>query len=235
MAPVQPQSPAGVDGAGASQELLLKQYAELFQAAQGQPSQGAGEPAPGPPSAAPAYEETRQLQAALSRSMAAESALQAELTPLRERLAQVEGQVESQKTQLVQGVQRLLEPLAAALKTYGYDVSVGQSVPVAVQVLRQARTEQAQQEQAARQGAQEQGRQGRSGLEMLERLRLEVAGLTARLDHLSGQAPLAATSPPDPPPDGYGTWVVTDQRAYDLERELLREQTQRGGLAYGDR
>jgi hypothetical protein len=153
-----------------------------------------------------------ELAETLRRSMAAESALQAELTPLRERVWQLEKQLSDQRTQLLGGVQRLLEPLTQELLRQGMQgMQVSQLVPVAVQLLQQLKAEQAP--------------------EVLRTIRDEVRAMFQYVQQQGQTVPLAEHGAVESGPTG--TFLITDRGAYDLEQALLRERDSGRGGMYG--
>jgi len=195
--PLSPQAPSLLAPPPSAPSTTEAEYPELFQQIQKRDLE----------QHSVAHEITEDLQAQLERSISAESALQAEVTPLRERVLQLEAQLQQQRQQLLSGMQAMLEPLAQELLRQGHkQLQLSQLIPVAVEVLQALKQTQAP--------------------TVLQTIAEKVEVL---LQLVQRPAPV-----PLPVEEPTGTFLMTDRGAYELEQALLREQQVRpGGIAYG--
>ncbi len=178
--------------------------------------------------AANAYASQPSTDEALRQSMMSESALQGEVTILRERIMQVMQTANQERQALLAGVSQMLQPLMHVLRARGYQVLESQVVQLAVQlltgnVLVPAPSSFVQHEAMPR---------------WAEALHKKVEWLQEQVLRQAPPSPMPPSmldtfNATQPQPAHYPTWILTDSNQARREQELLREQQARGGMAYG--
>jgi hypothetical protein len=176
---------------------------------------------------------------ALRRALAAESALQAEVGPLRDRLAQMERTLQAEREQVTKAVSEMLTPLHTCLTSCGVKVEqVAQLVPAAVELVQALRSE----VQRLRQGVREPG--GGAPISMpptqalvqltdaIAALHLQVQDMARwQAQHQKQLAEQMQAVPkevfPSSPAAGT-TWIVTDEMAKTVEDAIRRSQQATG-------
>lgn len=155
------------------------------------------------------------------RSLEAENALRAEVQLYRERYAQVLKQQEEERKQLLLGLQRLLEPLVSfwteVLHLPTQPTTVITDTIQLLRKYREALLAPTSTPQSATSAAPTSAWE-----ERLARLEAMIASLVRPMPPTE-QAP-RVPSVPQPPADGWGSFIVTDQRAYQIEQELMAQQ-----------
>jgi len=184
-------------------------------------------------STGPAFTETRQLQEALARSMAAESAVQAEVAVLRERSTQLQAQLDEQRRVFVSGVSQMMKPLDDYFAASGVQVPFESLIPEALTRLEQGADLQAEVERlrAETKTLRRPVEVRRVGVEVAE-LRALSERLSALEQQVAAHLPLGGDPSRDPEPSGgYDTFVMSDRASADIERAILGAQTR--GQRYG--
>jgi len=178
----------------------------------------------------PQWVETRQLQEALSRSLAAETQVQAEVTLLRERTAQLAKRLEEQRLTFTQGVQQMLRPVQDYFASRRQEMPFERLIP---ELLRELETRPVPSEVP--------GVSQRDLEEVAKRLgdvRGAVHSCIKRLDAVEQlmaerlPVPVQEREAYDSSPQTYDTFVMSDRQAADIERAILGAQT-RTGRPYG--
>jgi hypothetical protein len=184
--------------------------------------------------------EAQSLEAQLRRSVGAESALMAEVGPLRERVVHLEGLLGQQKTELLQAVGKMLEPLRARLLQMGVTAEQpSELIPATLELVRML----AEEVQRLRMGTPSpvSPRPEVGGPASLVQLTDQMAAMHLTLQEMQREAQAWRvltqawrTGPPQrevPPglavevstPQPGTSWIVTDAQAKQIEEALLRE------------
>jgi hypothetical protein len=162
---------------------------------------------------------------ALSRSVAAESALQAEVTLLRARNAQLTQALDEQRTTLIQGVERLLFPLTELVEGAGRGHVPLADLPVHVATWVRELSEQVREARAASQEG-SQSAPAQVSLRFAREVRSQLRFLQDQFDAMATRVDLLSNQPaegPDLDALEYGTFLPTDPQAVLLEKLLTSE------------
>jgi len=180
--------------------------------------------------------EPAHQAATLRRSLEAESALQAEVQVLRERVGQLTSRLEDQRQTFVTGVQQMMQPLAEYYRQNHLEVPFAEMIPQALSTLATLSQTVAQvQAEAQTLRRPVEGRRvapETRQVQALERLVARVADTLLTFDtRLSRLEDAGQAGQDEPQPEFLGTFVLSDQRSAEIERAVLDAQTR--GTRYG--
>lgn len=175
--------------------------------------------------------EPEEAHATLRRSLEAESALQAEVAVLRERVAQLEARLDEQRRVFVTGVQQMLAPLRQYFEARSLQVPFEALVSQAVEELDVlTRTAAHLREEAKTLRRPVEVRRVAPEMRQLQELSSALAHLAQRVLDLEASSSSAA---PDQGqgPQSYDTFVMSDRAAAEIERAILSVQDRGQGYA----